>query len=449
MVVMIILLILCLPLILMLSIFTTTNVVSIVVDVPVTGIEIAVEEVIELDLDKGDTFEVEYDISPSEASKKDVRFLFSKIGDAKLAEFKVEGNKIIPTSYGSALVTLETLDGGYRDSFQVVVYSKIAESISSVAQSDTIKVGEYTKIDTEFYPKVVNDEGLTYRVKEGEGIATVTKDGRVRGIGVGTAVIEVTSTSNPEAKCDVVINVESSGVVDFVNNKAYITALDDVRTGSFGAVINPEITVSGHTIKLLNKDGEEVPASVIEVSFDEATGLLTYNFKDRNYIDTVEIQLTVIPSEGEAVTKSCYVEQISEITIAWIDQDYDGRYDVFNGLTGGNRIGIDLRPLGADVSYRITLDYKKSTDLTNSTHGFEPGVAFDLEEGVRYYANGGYVSIELDNTPEGVFLVVEGEYKPSFDDLQQGLTVTYIKLSVYNNVTNEWTHLDEVSVVVY
>ena len=75
MVIMIILLILCLPLILMLSLFTTTSVVSIVVDVPVTGIEISTDEVIELDLDKRESYEVEYLVTPTEASKKDVKFI--------------------------------------------------------------------------------------------------------------------------------------------------------------------------------------------------------------------------------------------------------------------------------------------------------------------------------------------------------------------------------------
>ena len=60
MVVMIILLILSLPLILMFSLFTTSNVVSIVVDVPVNGIDVMVEEIVELDLDKNESFTVAY-----------------------------------------------------------------------------------------------------------------------------------------------------------------------------------------------------------------------------------------------------------------------------------------------------------------------------------------------------------------------------------------------------
>lgn len=447
MIVMIILLILCLPLILMLSLFTTTNVVSIVVDVPVTGIEVAIEEVIELDLDKGDTFEIDYVISPSEATKKDISISFSPVGDKKLAEFRVEDNKIIPTSYGSAMVTVQTVDGGFRDSFEVIVYSKVVESIVSTPKDSEILVGQYTDIETVYYPEIINDDGLTYSVKAGgEGIATVSKSGRIRGIGIGTATIVVTSTDNPLAVCEFDITVKSSGIVDFVENTNYITALDEERTGSIKSVLNPGLNVSGYEIKLFDEDGNPVPDSVIDVSFDKTTGLVNYNFKDRNFIGTVEIQLTVNAEGGESDTKSCYVTQISEITIEWVDQDGDGKYDVFNSSSAGTRIGVNLKPLGANVSYNIKLVYDVKTDVTGEVKSDE---AFDLEKNVVYTCQGGYVSIELESTSDGVYLVVRGEYAPTMEELESGSAVTYIYLTVTNENTGEDTVLAPISVVVY
>ena len=434
MVVMIILLILCLPLILMLSLFTTTNVVSIVVDVPVTGIEIAIEEIIELDLDKGESFEVDYVITPSEATKKDVKVSFSQIGDTKLATFNVEGNKITPTSYGSALVTFETLDGGFRDSFEVIVHSKVV-------------IGQYTEIHTDYYPTIINDDGLTYSVKAGgEGIVTVSKSGKIRGIGIGTATIVVTSTDNPNATCELDITVKSSGIVDFVENTNYITAVDDVRTGSIQAVLNPDITVLGHEFRLVDEDGQEIPSSVIEVFFDETTGLVSYDFKDRNFIGTVEIQLTVNAEGGESATKSCYVTQISEITIEWEDQGGDGKYSVFNSSSAGNRIAVNLKPLGANVSYKIKLVYDNKTNVTGEV---QSGVEFDLEKNEVYTCQGGFVSIELESTSDGVYLVVRGKYAPTMDEINSDFAVTYIYLTVTNENTGEDTVLDPISVVVY
>ena len=447
MVVMIILLILCLPLILMLSLFTTTNVVSIVVDVPVTGIEIAIEEIIELDLDKGESFEVDYVITPSEATKKDVKVSFSQIGDTKLATFNVEGNKITPTSYGSALVTFETLDGGFRDSFEVIVHSKVVEKIVSSPLESEIVIGQYTEIHTDYYPTIINDDGLTYSVKAGgEGIVTVSKSGKIRGIGIGTATIIVTSTDNPNATCEFDITVKSSGIVDFVENTNYITAVDDVRTGSIQAVLNPDITVLGHEFRLVDEDGQEIPSSVIEVLFDETTGLVSYDFKDRNFIGTVEIQLTVNAEGGESATKSCYVTQISEITIEWEDQGGDGKYSVFNSSSAGNRIAVNLKPLGANVSYKIKLVYDNKTNVIGEV---QSGVEFDLEKNEVYTCQGGFVSIELESTSDGVYLVVRGKYAPTMDEINSDFAVTYIYLTVTNENTGEDTVLDPISVVVY
>ena len=447
MVVMIILLILCLPLILMLSLFTTTNVVSIVVDVPVTGIEVAIEEVIELDLDKGDSFEVEYTITPSEASKKDIKVSFSQIGDAKLATFTVEGNRITPTSYGSALVTFETVDGGFRDSFEVIVHSKVVEKIESTPTESEITVGQYTDISTVYYPEIINDDGLIYSVKEGgEGIVTVSKSGRIRGIGIGTATIVVTSSDNPAAVCEFNITVGSSGIVDFVEDTDYITAVDDDRTGSIQAVLNPLVTITGHEFNLVDKDGLEIPSGVIDVSFNEVTGLVSYDFKDRNFIGTVEIQLTLTAEGGESATKSCYVTQISEITIEWVDQDGDGKYDVFNSSSAGDRIGVNLKPLGANVSYKITLVYDPVTDVKGEV---KTGVEFDLEKNEVYSCEGGFVSVELESTSDGVYLVVRGKYAPTMEERINGTTVTHIHLTVINENTGEETVLDPISVIVY
>lgn len=449
MVIMIILLILCLPLILMLSLFTTTNVVSIVVDVPVTGIDVFIEEVIELDLDERESYEVEYLVTPIEASKKDVKFIFLPVGNEKLAEFSVDGNKITPTSYGTAMVTVETLDGGFRDSFQIVVHSKMVESIISTPEKETVLVGEKTKISTEYFPAINNDPGLTYKVKSGEEYVTVSNRGEITGIGIGTAVIEVTSTSNPNAKSEFTITVESSGVIDFVNDTSTLTALDN--SGKINSVINPSISVEGHSIALykLLDDGtrEAIDNSVVSVNFNAQTGEISYEFVDTAFVGKIEIELTVIAEDTEPVTKSCYIDRISKISIEWVEKDEGGRkYAVIYGDTNGAPIQIDLRPLGADVSYHVTLSYSKVTDVEGE---LQPGVEFELENGVVYTEDGGYLSLELDSSSDGVYLVVRGERKPTFDDINNGSAVTYITLRVHNNHIGEDTVLEEISIVVY
>ena len=443
MVVMIILLMLALPLILMLSLYTTTEVVSIVVDVPVNGIDVVVEELVELDLDKGESFTVDYVISPTEAANKSVVFYFLEMGD-KLAEFTVDGNTITPTSSGSARVAVETMDGGYRDYFDVVVYSKRVESISSQPEKTTLTVGETTRINTSYYPTVVKDEGLSYRVKEGEGIVTVSQGGLIRGVGIGTAVVEVISTDNPAARSELTVTVESSGVIDFVNDRSDITALDDVAY--ITSVINPALTVENYTAELfMLESGEAVPADIAVADLNTESGILSCRFLDTAFVGNIEIRLTVTADDGTSVTRSAYVHRISEIKIGWADGS-DGEYAVFNSNSDGERIEIDIRPLGADVTYFITLDYAA---LTGNSGTVFSGIAFELAEGTRYVADGGFVSVELESSPEGVFLIVRGEYSPTLDDLNNNSTVTGVSLTVRNNHDGTVTVLDRITVVVY
>ena len=449
MVIMIILLMLCLPLILMLSLFTTTEVVSIVVDVPVNGIDVVIEELVELDLDKGESFTVDYVVSPTEARNKDVTFLFSPLGDDKLATFTVEGTTITPTSYGSAHVTLETVDGGYRDSFDVVVYSKRVESISSFIDSGTLTVGQTAKIQTSYYPTVVRDEGLSYRIKEGEGIVSVTQSGLVRAIGIGTAVIEVASKDNPEATCDVTVNVISSGIVDFVNDRCDVTALENVA--KIYTVINPDVQVLDHRLSLRTTDGEDVTDAIAVAELDTETGVISCRFIDEAFVGDIEIVLYLSTTEGD-VTKSCYVHRISEIEIGWADTSSDGRYVVFGSNSDGERIEIKLRPLGADVSYFVTLTYTESNhgyDDTPLTNYVISGVEFELVAGNRYVARDGTVSVELESSADGVYLVVRGERIPTLEEVNSDMTVTEISLTVINNHDGSVTVLDKVSVVVF
>ncbi len=442
MVIMIILLILCLPLVLMLSLYTTTSVVSIAVDVPVTGIDVTVEQMIELDLDKGESFEIPYTISPIEAKRKDVRVTFSQIGEEKLAEFSVDGDRITPTSYGSARVTVETEDGGYRDSFDVIVYSKQVESISSSLENTTLTVGESAVIKTDYNPTVVRDAGLTYKVKEGEGVVSVSSSGVVKALNVGRALIVVISSDNPDARSELYVDVVSSGVFDYPDSEGYITAL--TNEGKIPVVVNPELSGLTYSVDAFLSDGEPLGDSVVELTYDSSQGALLYRFIDEAFVGDIDIRFTLTNGGEAPVTKSYILHRISEISIDWSDRSGSGEYTVFNSDSAGSRIGIDLRPLGADVSYEITLTYSAVTDVIGTVTS---GVAFELVEGVRYVSEGGYLSVELESSSSGVYLVLRGEYEPGLDEI--GLTATTIKLTVRDNYTGKTTVLDDITVVVY
>ena len=443
MIIMIILLILCLPLILMLSLYTTTSAVSIVVDLPVSSIEVLVEDLVELDLDKGETLEVDYVIYPIEANNKNVNYIFSPIGSAKQAEFEVDGDTLIPTSAGQARVTVETVDGGHRDSFNVIVRSKKVDGITSTPQSSTLKVGESTKIDTVFSPEVVRNEGLSYRVKDGEGVVQVSPTGTVKAIGVGTAVIEVTSLDNPEAKSEFTVTVESSGIIDFANDTTYLTLLDNPG-GTISTVMNPDAVIDSYAIELLDAEGNVMAnGDDVTVTFNKTTGVISYEFHT-NFVGRVEVKLTVTPEVGDAETKSCYIERISKFSVDWADYGTDGEFAVMSQSEKVTRIEIDLKPLGADVSYEIELNYQDKTDLDGE---LKSGVMTAINENQKYCLDGGYYSIQIESTSSGVYLVVTAERESDASAFGNHFTLTYITLYVKDNNDGSVKALDEISIV--
>ena len=74
---------------------------------------------------------------------------------------------------------------------------------------------------------------------------------------------------------------------------------------------------------------------------------------------------------------------------------------------------------------------------------------FALEKNEVYTCQGGFISIELESTSDGVNLVVRGKYAPTKDEFNSDFTITYIYLTVTNENTGEDTVLDPISVVVY
>lgn len=432
MIIMIILLILCLPLILMLSLYTTTSMVAIAVDVPVSGIEVFAEELIELDLDKGETYTVDYIISPTEASNKNIRFIFEDFSsDVQRAEFTVDGNTLIPTRAGAAKVTVATEDGDMRDSFFIRVKTNTVSGITSALTDDDgrITVGQTTGISTSFYPQTARNKGLSYRVIEGADVATVAADGSIRGIGVGTAKIEVTSTDNPQAKSVVEIAVDSSGVFDFVYDRASLTSLQASQnsTGEFLAVLNPDLTFTNDPTIKIYFDGEEIDTvnTYISVSYDN--GRIIYDVLDPLKVGQFEIEVTMTSDDGQSVTKSCYLTQVSEIAAEWADDvDWNNPDDVKHPVNGaGAEFGIDLSPAGADVTFKAVITYHDG-----STEELV------LTVGETYALENGYLSITVYNSVDGAYLKVTRNKAPMSED-EMDLSSVHIKLFIEDNLSTE------------
>ena len=224
-----ILLILCLPLVLMLSLFSVSNTVKISISVPVSKIEILGDKFVYLDLDKNEKYSVDYAVYPTNAKNKKVYFQTEQVGGYPLAELEYVDGKVVAKSCGKAKVYLTTVDGGFRDSFIVQVDSNQLQSINCVIAQSSIYVGDSTVINTFFAPVDTTDTMLEYQVSDQyKNIVSVSATGVVTGISKGNAEIVVVSVQNPDIKCVVNIEVKNKDIIDI---DAYIYCEKDSHKG--------------------------------------------------------------------------------------------------------------------------------------------------------------------------------------------------------------------------
>ena len=343
-----ILLILFLPLILMLCLFTATKMVSLVVSVPVSSIQITSPEVVYLDLDEEETHEIEYTVYPTNAGNKSVTFSSEQIGDEPFAKLSYVDGKIVPVTSGKALVYLTTVDGGFKDSFIVQVESNALQSIESRLSLDQIFVGKTANILTEFTPAGAPDKLLRYEVTEGEGVVSVNAQGVVLGLGAGKAKIKIISTANEEVFDEVEITVVNENLLDLAQTEIVTSAL----SGSI------KYSLSGEATLACNVVGD---SSLLSLTLDKDNSELDFTFLDESFVGSVTVSLTAT-SGDLSVTRTCIITRALDVSAEWA---FENNVAVKVGNTA--TLPFVITPSGADVTVTVSLsnDYITATVMGN------------------------------------------------------------------------------------
>ena len=305
----ILILILALPLILMISIFTTSNTVSSVIDIPVTGLDIIGNDIVYLDLDNEEKYKVDYTVYPTNANQN-VIFTTEEFGDSNLADLEFRDGYIIPKSVGAAKVFLTTVDGGFKDSFVVYVYSDTIQAIEAKVENSKIHVGQTTKIEVNFIPSDAKDKLISY-TSSNENVLTVDDNGVVRGVGKGNAVISIKSINNPSVKADVSISVLTKDVLSLSHTEIYTWDKEGSLNLTIDSLVNYELSYQSNCGDFM-------------VSFTEAdeNGNLkaNYAFKNDSFIGDVTLEITIKTELGLESTKTCIIHKTNDIMVSFENQ---------------------------------------------------------------------------------------------------------------------------------
>lgn len=362
-----ILLLLIIPIVVMLLLFATTQTLSNLVAVPVTGIEIiGTEEIVYLDVDKEESYTLEYTVYPTTAKNKDISVSAEAFSERPIPEFDFitdEDGKvtIIPKSAGAARVVLTTVSGGFRDSIVVYADSTKLKGIESTITNSELYVGENAAILTTFLPENPSNTLLEYESSD-PNVAYVNPNGVVFARSRGTATITVISEYDRSITDTVTVTVSNKDVVDIGVSEGHLNVF--FGKGSIPISIESDYVIVPENLsfKILDENGAVVPESVVTAAFkiDGTVVTLDYEFKDEAFVGTVTVEVT-FTHDGNATTKSCTVSKMREIEVSF---DYEGVFGIVAGMM--SPIPHILTPEDAEVEYKVEASNNNVTVTINN-----------------------------------------------------------------------------------
>ena len=151
---------------------------------PVTGVEINKHTLI---LDEGQQELLTCEIYPSDATNKSGTWASSNSGVATCNA----GGLVTAISKGSTVISVTTLDGGFRDECAVTVRRRVA-GVSVSPQSFNLDAGDTQQLIATISPGGASDTGVTWSSSD-PSVAEVSQSGLVTAVSYGGAEITVTT----------------------------------------------------------------------------------------------------------------------------------------------------------------------------------------------------------------------------------------------------------------
>lgn len=353
-----ILLMLVIPLLLIFAINKTIDMTAIMVDIPVTSINIEGEKMIFVDvLSENNKVQLNTIITPKEATNKGVTYTVESVGDDEVADVNVtESGLISPKSTGTIRV-VATANGGRQDSVQINFYSSAVNNVVKVTESLSVSVGDSTKINvgTDFvvYPSGVSPT-VTYTT-DSTKIKVDKYTGEIVGLFAGNAAVTVHVEG-------IKYDASSNKFVDTVYNLDFpvvVTGTSSEQIFSFagGATSTTENLSIGNKVVL---------------------------FEYLGYADLGQLQYSVVPSDEEYVKSVdfTYDGETGKMVVA-LEENAPYKEYVFSISAGGIEIGtLTLNK----VAPTIRIAAEKTTYAKSNANIVFGSVIEGLEDGyvVRY-----------------------------------------------------------------
>lgn len=304
-------LMLVIPLMLIFSTSTVIKSTEILVNVPVSSVEISGDKIRYVDLAEKEKLKLDIIVLPENATNKKVTFTTEPVSGQKAANVKIDDNGLIaPLSIGSVTV-IANADGGRMDRVQLNITSSkpIFGEIEKTDDEIVINEGTLLKISGKFTKPQSGAVQFKYE-SSNKDVATVSALGTLKGLRQGTATV----TASYEG---ISINQESGEVTEGTYSLTYpVTVAMTNEYVSFGSGNeNMDCFLSGNEtelsfdVNLQKLKNSQLSLQLFATSDEAQEGELFLSY-DRNLLDISEksidlnngrVDLSVTVKEGKVL----------------------------------------------------------------------------------------------------------------------------------------------------
>lgn len=352
----IIALMLVIPLLLMFGMSTAADAVEILVDVPVSNVDLTIngEKDIIFDILSDEKLMLDVKLEPTTATNTKVNYETQKVEGDKEAKVEItDDGRVIPKSAGTVIVT--AIAGAKQDSVKLTFTSDKATEVDQTVSSYEINIGGKRNIGTDLvvYPSTA-DYAPSYNSSDTK-VATVTAQGLIEARLAGSCTITATvdgviydndkgmfveHTYSVDYNVTVIPN-DTDDYIQFVNgDKEFNQSSFNELSTSIDLTL-PSDKISKEEIKFdYDKD------VIKDIQINEVNGNLS--------IDAVW-QDNVPYGDYEIVLKNAFGEEIGKLTLSRGKIEWNINYDEECSLAVGNSKNIDISVKGlSDYRTRYT-----------------------------------------------------------------------------------------------
>lgn len=267
---------------------TATKVLDVIVVQPAKSVKAQLDQET---LSVGQTAQITASLSPEDATLQGVTYESRKPEVAAVDENGV----VTGMSRGSATIRVKSEDGYVQTSVTVQVRQP-AEEIQLELAKATLPEGKTATVKATVLPKDTNNKKLTWSSSD-ESIATVNREGRVKGIQPGTVTITAASAEVPEVTGSIDVQVVRLAKSVAFEQKEYDVILG--QTAQLAVTVGPEDTTDKSvTYKSNNPKKVSVDENGVVTALAAGKATITATTADGSRRQATTVVRVIVPVTG-------------------------------------------------------------------------------------------------------------------------------------------------------